>query len=146
MDTATSEERPADLDKPLINKPMHTVQAHGAHTSLKWAEETPDQDMEQPVVGHTAADTEWPPLPKTDEEQLSDTDLRQHPPTSKDGNDKTTTNNKDPTATDDAPDQQEANETDTIRKKKIKLEKGGEGAQERKRSRTRHATKTKDKP
>ena len=76
MDTAPSEGRPADLNESLIDKPTHTSQAHGALTSLKWADEIPDLDMEQPVVGHPAADTEWPPLPKTDVEQLSATDLR----------------------------------------------------------------------
>ena len=76
MDTAPSEGRPADLDESLIDKPTHTAQAHGAPTSLKWADEIADLDMEQPVVGHPAADTEWPPLPETDVEQLSATDLR----------------------------------------------------------------------
>ena len=79
--------------------------------------------MEQPVVGHPAADTEWPPLPKTDVEQLSATDLRQHLPTSKDGSGKTTTSTEDLAAPGDAPVSQEVNGSEIIRKKKMRLEK-----------------------
>jgi hypothetical protein len=80
MDTTPFEGRPAGLDESLIDKPTHTTQAHGAPTTLKWADEIPDLDMEQPVVGHPAADTEWSSLPKTDVEPLSATDLREHLP------------------------------------------------------------------
>jgi hypothetical protein len=40
---------------------------------------------------------------------------------------------------------QEEKGAEIIRKKKMRLEKGGEGVHERKRSRTRHATKPKEK-
>ena len=145
MDTAPSEGRPAGLNESLIDKPTHTAQVHGASTSLKWADEIRDLDMEMPVVGHPAADTEWPPLPKTDVEQLSATDLRHHLSPSDDGNDKTITSTEDLAAPGDEPVSQEVNGSEIIRKKKMRLEKGGEGAQEGKRSRTRHATKAKDK-
>jgi hypothetical protein len=75
MDTTLSEGWPAGRDEPRTGKPTYMAQAHGAHTSLKWADEIPDLDVEQSVVGHLAADMEWSPLPKTDEEQLSATDL-----------------------------------------------------------------------
>jgi hypothetical protein len=71
--------------------------------------------------------------------------MRQHLPSLNDGNDKTTTINEELAAPGEAPTPQEENGAEIIRKKKIRLEKGGEGVHERKRSRTRHATKTKEK-
>jgi hypothetical protein len=145
MDMTLSEGWPAGHDEPRIDKSTHMAQAHGAHTSLKWADEIPDLDMEQSVVGHLAADTEWSPLPKTDEEQLSATDLRPHIPPSNGGNDKTTTSTEDLASPSDTPISQEVNGSEIIRKKKMRWEKDGEGAHERKWSRTRHPTQAKDK-
>jgi len=137
MDTTLSEGRPAGRDEPRIDKSTRMAQVHCAPTSLKWADEIPDLDMEQSVVGHPAADT--------DVEQLSATDLRPHIPPSDGGNDKTTTSIENLAARSDTPVMQEVNGSEIIRKKTMRLEKGGEGAHERRRSRTRHATLAKDK-
>jgi hypothetical protein len=101
--------------------------------------------MEQTMFVHPAADTEWTPLPTTEVEQLRDTNRRQHLPYSNDGNYKTITSTEELAAPGNESSQQEENGAEITRKKKMRLEKGGEGVHERKRSRTRHATKNKEK-
>jgi hypothetical protein len=73
--------QPASHEEFRIAKPTTSDQAHGAPTSLKWADEIPDFDMVQPVAarsssGASVADKVWSPLQKKDMDQHSATDLR----------------------------------------------------------------------
>ena len=86
MEMALSVGRPAGHEESRLDKLATPEQAHGPLTSLKWADETPDLDMVQPLAarpssGALAADKDWPPLPTPDMDHHSATDLRpQFPP------------------------------------------------------------------
>jgi hypothetical protein len=75
----------------------------------------------------------------------SATDLWPQLPPSDGGDDKPTISTQDFVAPCNAPVSQDVNGSETIRKKKMRLEKSSKAYHERKQSRTRHATTAKDK-
>jgi hypothetical protein len=75
-ETAPPTGRPAGHDETRSDRTMTTARSHGVPTSLNWADEAPELDMEQPVVerpstGTSAVDKDWPPLPEIDERKRS---------------------------------------------------------------------------
>jgi hypothetical protein len=123
---------------------MHTGQTHGSLTTSNWADETPEVDMELTIVDHSTADKEWPILKTTYVKQTSVTELRKLFAPLHDGNDKTTIISEELAEHGEESTTQEEKGAEEIRKR-MRLEKGGEGVHERKRSRSRHATNTKEK-
>jgi hypothetical protein len=80
MEMALSAGWPASHEESRTDKPVTPDQVHGAPSSSKSADEIPDLDMDKPVVsrpssGALAADEDWAPLPKTDMDHHSATDL-----------------------------------------------------------------------
>jgi hypothetical protein len=112
--------------------PMHTVQTQGTPTTSNWANETPDLNMELTIVDHSNADTEWPLLKTTDVKQTSATELRKLLPHLHNRNDKITMINEELSEPGEETFTQEEKGVEIIRKKKMRLEKGGEGIHERK--------------
>jgi hypothetical protein len=80
MEKASAAGRQAGHNENRLDGTVTTAQAHGDPTSLNWADEVPELDMEQPVVerpstGTSAVDKDWPPLPEIDVDPHSATEL-----------------------------------------------------------------------